>query len=70
MLKTSQEKGLKDIVNHILNLFHLERNIVGKVGSIILIIMFTSCSKDINIDPVQTIGNNIIKTIMKGNNGN
>ena len=32
--------------------------------------MFTSCSKDINIDPVQTIGNNIIKTIMKGNNGN
>ena len=70
MLKTILEKGLNDIVNHILNLFHLERNIVGKVGSIMLILCLTSCSKDLSFDPATTVGNQVIKSMVKGHNGN
>ena len=41
-----------------------ERNIVVKVVSIIAILLFTGCSnKDINLDPISTLGNQLIKVI-------
>jgi len=64
MLKTILVKDREDTQNHILKEYHLERNIVVKVVSIIMIILFTGCSKDINIDPVQTLSNQFIKSIM------
>ena len=70
MLKTIQEKDLKGIQNHILKEFHNVRNIVVKVGSIMLILCLTSCSKDLSFDPATTVGNQVIKSMVKGHNGN
>ena len=69
MLKIILVKGLKGTVNLILKGFQLGRNIVVKVGSIILILCLTSCSKDITLDPATTVGNQVIKVMMRGNNG-
>ena len=69
MLKIILVKGLKGTVNLILKGCQLGRNIVVKVGSIILILCLTSCSKDITLDPATTVGNQVIKVMMRGNNG-
>ena len=69
MLKIILVKGLKGTVNLILKGFQLGRNIVVKVGSIILILCLTSCSKDITFDPATTVGNQVIKVMMRSNNG-
>ena len=69
MLKIILVKGLKGTVNHILKGFQLGRNIVVKVGSIMLILCLTSCSKDITLDPATTVGNQVIKVMMRSNNG-
>ena len=69
MLKIILVKGLKGTVNLILKGFQLGRNIVVKVGSIMLILCLTSCSKDITLDPATTVGNQVIKVMMRGNNG-
>jgi len=69
MSKTIQERGLKDTQSHIQKEYQLGRNIVGKVGSIMLILCLTSCSKDITLDPATTVGNQVIKVMMRGNNG-
>ena len=70
MLKTIQEKDLKGTVNLILKEFQLGKNIVVKVGSIMLILCLSSCSKDLSFDPATTVGNQVIKSIVKGNNDN
>lgn len=69
MLKIILVKGLKGTVNLILKGFQLGRNIVVKVGSIMLILCLTSCSKDITLDPATTVGNQVIKVMMRSNNG-
>ena len=69
MLKIILVKDLKGTANLILKGFQLGRNIVVKVGSIILILCLTSCSKDITLDPATTVGNQVIKVMMRGNNG-
>ena len=48
----------------------VEKGIVVKVGSIMLILCLTSCSKDLSFDPATTVGNQLIKSIVKGNNDN
>ena len=48
----------------------VEKGIVVKVGSIMLILCLTSCSKDLSFDPATTVGKQVIKSIIKGNNGN
>ena len=70
MLKTIQEKDLKGTVNLILKEFQLGKKIVVKVGSIMLILCLTSCSKDLSFDPATTVGNQVIKSMVKGHNGN
>ena len=70
MLKTIQEKDLKGTVNLTLKEFQLGKKIVVKVGSIMLILCLTSCSKDLSFDPATTVGNQVIKSMVKGNNGN
>nr|BAR20411.1 hypothetical protein [uncultured Mediterranean phage uvMED]BAR38407.1 hypothetical protein [uncultured Mediterranean phage uvMED] len=67
MLKIILVKDLKGTVNLILKGFQLGKNIVVKVGSIILILCLTSCSKDITLDPATTVGNQVIKVMMRGN---
>ena len=69
MLKTIQEKDLKGTVNLTLKEFQLGKKIVVKVGSIMLILCLTSCSKDLSFDPATTVGNQVIKSMVKGNNG-
>jgi len=69
MSKTIQERGLKDTQSHIQKEYQLGKNIVVKVGSIMLILCLTSCSKDITLDPATTVGNQVIKVMMRGNNG-
>jgi len=64
MLKTILVKDREDTQNHILNLFQLGKNIVVKVGSIMLILCLTSCSKDLSFDPATTVGNQFIKVIV------
>ena len=45
------------------------RNIVGKAVSILILLLFTACSnKDITFDPLQTVGNQLIKVITKEKN--
>ena len=69
MSKTIQERGQDDTQNHIQKEYQLGKNIVGKVGSIMLILCLTSCSKDITLDPATTVGNQVIKVMMRSNNG-
>ena len=69
MSKTIQERGLKDTQSHIQKEYQLGKNIVVKVGSIMLILCLTSCSKDITLDPATTVGNQVIKVMMRSNNG-
>ena len=69
MSKTIQERGLKDTQRHIQKEYQLGKNIVVKVGSIMLILCLTSCSKDITLDPATTVGNQVIKVMMRSNNG-
>jgi len=38
-----------------------------KVVSLLITILFMGCSKDINLDPIQTVGNKVIKTIFQKN---
>ena len=64
MSKTIQERGLKDTQSHIQKEYQLGKNIVVKVGSIITILLFTGCTtKDINLDPISTVANQLIKVI-------
>ena len=64
MSKTIQERGLKDTQSHIQKEYRLGKNIVVKVGSIITILLFTGCAtKDINLDPISTVANQLIKVI-------
>ena len=64
MSKTIQEKDQDDTQSHIQKNYQLEKNIVVKVGSIITILLFTGCtSKDINLDPISTVANQLIKVI-------
>jgi len=45
------------------------RNIVVKAVSILILLLFTACSnKDINLDPIQTLGNQLIKVMTKEKN--
>jgi len=70
MLETIQEKDLKGILNLLTKTNRIGLNIVVKVGSIMLILCLTSCSKDLSFDPATTVGNQLIKSIVKGNNDN
>ena len=36
-----------------------------KVVSLLIIILFTGCSKDINLDPIHTVGNKVFKTLFQ-----
>ncbi len=38
-----------------------------KVVSLLVAILLAGCSKDISFDPVQTVGNKVIKTMLKNN---
>ena len=69
MLKTIQEKDLNDTQKVLIKTNRIGLNIVGKVGSIILILCLTSCSKDLSFDPATTVGNQVIKSMVKGHNG-
>ena len=70
MLKTIQEKDLKGTANLILKEFQLGKKLAVKVSSIMFILCLTSCSKDLSFDPATTVGNQVIKSIVKGHNGN
>jgi len=64
MSKTIQERGLKDTQSHIQKEYQLGRKLGVKVGSIITILLFTGCTtKDINLDPISTVANQLIKVI-------
>ena len=67
MLKELKRKDQDDTQNHILKEFHNVRNILGKVGSIMLILCLTSCSKDLTFDPATTVGNQVIKSMVREN---
>ena len=69
MLKTIQEKDQDDTQNHIQKEYQLGRKLVVKVSSIMLILCLTSCSKDLSFDPATTVGNQVIKSMVKGHNG-
>jgi len=36
-----------------------------KVVSLLIIILFTGCSKDINLDPIHTVGNKVLKSLLQ-----
>jgi len=38
-----------------------------KVVSLLITLLFMGCSKDINLDPVQTVGKQVVKTIFQKN---
>jgi len=38
-----------------------------KVVSLLVAILLVGCSKDISFDPIQTVGNQVIKTMLKNN---
>ncbi len=63
----SKELGRKDLVGTkrvIVKGFQKEKNIVVKVVSITIILLFTGCTtKDINLDPISTVANQLIKVI-------
>ena len=63
----SKEPGRKDLVGTkrvIVKGFQKEKNIVVKVVSITIILLFTGCTtKDINLDPISTVANQLIKVI-------
>jgi len=63
----SKELGRKDqdgILKVIQREYQKEKNIVVKVVSITIILLFTGCTtKDINLDPISTVGNQLIKVI-------
>lgn len=64
MSKELEKKDLNVMLNLTQREYQEERNIVVKVVSIIAIILFTGCSnKDINLDPISTVGNQLIKLI-------
>ena len=69
MSKTIQEKDLKGTQKVLIKTNRIGLNIVVKVGSIMLILCLTSCSKDLSFDPATTVGNQVIKVMMRGNNG-
>ena len=70
MSKTIQEKDQDDTQNHIQKEYQLGKNIVVKVASIFMIILFTGCSKDIHLDPIQSLGNQVVKKLMESSNDN
>jgi len=70
MLKTIQEKDQDDTQNHIQKEYQLGKKLVVKVSSIMLILCLTSCSKNISFDPATTVGNQLIKSMVKGYNDN
>jgi hypothetical protein len=64
MLKELGRKDQDDTQSHIQKEYQLGKNIVVKVGSIITILLFTGCTtKDINLDPISTVANQLIKVI-------
>ena len=64
MSKELEKKDLNVMLNLTQREYQEERNIVVKVVSIIAILLFTGCSnKDINLDPISTLGNQLIKVI-------
>jgi hypothetical protein len=64
MSKELEKKDLNVMLNLTQREYQEERNIVVKVASIIAILLFTGCSnKDINLDPISTVGNQLIKLI-------
>lgn len=64
MSKELEKKDLNVMLNLTQSEYQEERNIVVKVVSIITILLFTGCSnKDINLDPISTLGNQLIKVI-------
>jgi len=69
MSKTIQEKDLKGTQKVLIKTNRIGLNIVVKVGSIMLILCLTSCSKDLSFDPATTVGNQVIKVMMRSNNG-
>ena len=64
MLKELGRKDQDDTQSHIQKEYQLGKNIVVKVGSIMLILCLTSCSKDLSFDPATTVGNQFIKVIV------
>lgn len=64
MSKELEKKDLNVMLNLTQREYQEERKIVVKVASIIAILLFTGCSnKDINLDPISTLGNQLIKVI-------
>jgi hypothetical protein len=64
MSKELEKKDLNVMLNLTQREYQEERKIVVKVASIIAILLFTGCSnKDINLDPISTVGNQLIKLI-------
>jgi len=64
MSKELEKKDLNVMLNLTQREYQEERNIVVKVVSITAILLFTGCSnKDINLDPISTLGNQLIKVI-------
>ncbi len=64
MSKELEKKDLNVMLNLTQREYQEERKIVVKVASIIAILLFTGCSnKDINLDPISTLGNQLIKLI-------
>ena len=64
MSKELEKKDPNAMLNLTQREYQEERNIVVKVVSIIAILLFTGCSnKDINLDPISTVGNQLIKLI-------
>jgi hypothetical protein len=64
MSKELEKKDLNVMLNLTQREYQEERKIVAKVVSIIAILLFTGCSnKDINLDPISTVGNQLIKLI-------
>ena len=67
ILKTIQEKDQDDTQNHIQKEYQLGRKLGVKVSSIMLILCLTSCSKDLTFDPATTVGNQVIKSMVREN---
>ena len=64
MSKELGRKDQDDTLKVIQREYQEEKNIVVRVVSIISILLFTGCStKDINLDPISTVGNQLIKVI-------
>ncbi|BAQ91365.1 hypothetical protein [uncultured Mediterranean phage uvMED] len=64
MSKELGRKDQDDILKVTQREYQEKKNIVVRVVSIIIILLFTGCTtKDINLDPISTVANQLIKVI-------